>query len=149
MPKTAHGAPAPIPRTIAHAFLRCNQAGDNLLSVNPGLPAADALSIASCLLASAMTLVGSLVSTLPAHDGDVLGGAEYLIDFTKALIDSVDLEGDERENAAVSVKEAGDALAAALEDLLQQVESGTAPEIVTGGAIRALATWKTAAGGVQ
>ncbi|MBP6710385.1 MAG: DUF3077 domain-containing protein, partial [Propionivibrio sp.] len=52
--------------TTSTPFLSCNRAQTPLFSVNPGVPAADALSVASCLLDEAVIALDCIEDRVPA-----------------------------------------------------------------------------------
>ncbi len=69
--------------TIPVEFLRANSNGQRLFSVVAGVPAADALSGASCLLESAIAVL------MQEEDGSAsLFAAIRLVEMAKAAIDS-------------------------------------------------------------
>lgn len=74
-------------KTVASPFFRCNAEGDDLFSVQAGIPAAAALQSVSCLLAAACGL-------LEDEDSHEAYGAWVIIKMAKAAIDAVEL-GDE------------------------------------------------------
>lgn len=82
MPNSHHGAPAPICATRAYDFCSYNPERDCLFSVRAGIPAGDALEMASCFLDVARSAMRQL-----GEDG---GGAsayaaDHLITQAKAL----------------------------------------------------------------
>ena len=94
MPKPNHGARAPIRATCAHDFCSYNSERDCLFSVRAGVPADDALDMASCLLDAASATVRQFDE---AGIGPSAYAAEQLIVQAKALIDALapDAAGDD------------------------------------------------------
>lgn len=92
-----HGAAAPILATRSHAFYSYNPEHDCLFSVRPGVPADDALNMASCFLDVAGSLVcrlGEDYDSNSAHAADYMNSAhaaDHMITQAKALIDALDL----------------------------------------------------------
>jgi len=74
-------------KTLAIPFFRCNTQGDDLFSVRAGVPAASALSDASCLLDAACGL-------LENEDSHTAFSATVIIQMAKAVIDSVEVPND-------------------------------------------------------
>ena len=81
------GAPAPSV-TAKFPFSRCNNAGDLLFEVRAGIPAIDALESASCFMASARDLAAECASNMTGDHPDHMWGAYYLIEMSKAALDS-------------------------------------------------------------
>ena len=75
MPKTDTSTAAPV--TAAATFHSCNPAHQHLFAVRPGVSVADALEIASSLLASALSAVHSAASE---HDDEILFGAIFQLE---------------------------------------------------------------------
>lgn len=86
MPKTDTSTAAPV--TAAATFHSCNPAHQHLFAVRPGVSVADALEIASSLLASALSAVHSAASE---HDDEILFGAIFQLEAVKAIVDAADL----------------------------------------------------------
>lgn len=72
----------PAAITARHAFLSCNVDQAHLFSVNPGVPADDALAMASCLL-------GDALRAMEADDAAMSYAAHRLVQMAKAVVDSV------------------------------------------------------------
>lgn len=106
MPNTINGAPAPIRATSAYDFCfykRERDSLDCLFSVRAGIPADDALEMASCFLDAARSVAQRLVED---SGGASAYAAEQLITQAKALIDALllDTSGDDsgaRQSSAV------------------------------------------------
>lgn len=71
-------------KTSAIPFFRCNAQGDDLFAVRAGLPSADALSWASCLL-------DTVIGLLEDEESRTVNGAMVLAQMAKAAIDSVEV----------------------------------------------------------
>ena len=67
--------------TATERFLSCNSKQTKLFSVNPGVPAGDALETASCFLGDALNALG--IEDNPCF------AAQRCIEFAKAAIDAV------------------------------------------------------------
>ena len=65
--------------TTSVPFLPCNPASTRLFSVNPGVPAEDALAMVSCLLGSALSTMSTVETS----------AAERLVEMAKAALDAV------------------------------------------------------------
>ncbi|MBS1185276.1 MAG: hypothetical protein H6R09_877 [Proteobacteria bacterium] len=103
MPNTTNGAAAPIRATHAHDFFSCNSEGDCLFSVRAGIPAGDALEMASCFLDVARSAVRQLSDESAgdsSDDGNSSYAADHLITLAKALIDALST-GAQRQGGAV------------------------------------------------
>lgn len=74
--------------TRNYQFLRCNSANQQLFAVQEGVPAADALSESSWILASVVSLLGGI------EDSDEVYAALYLVRMAKAVVDSVGVFDD-------------------------------------------------------
>ncbi len=74
--------------TARHPFVRANANGDLLFEVRAGVPAINALELASCYMASARDLAGDCASAAEGENPDHLWGAFYLIEMAKAVLDS-------------------------------------------------------------
>lgn len=119
--------------TKSNSFCPISPAKDNLLAVNPGVSASDALEMVSAWLYEARN---------SASASDAFA-AFYLIDMAKAVIDSItlpDAQEVEKERRAISL------LVGALGDLVGQIESGAA-DFDTRRATGALANWTAVEGG--
>jgi hypothetical protein len=69
-------------KTARQDFMALSTEGHKLFSVNPGAPVDDALEFASCLLASALDLLGEAADTSTGWT------ARHLVETAKAVIDS-------------------------------------------------------------
>ncbi len=78
--------------TTSTPFLSCNPAKTPLFSVNPGVPAEDALAMVSCLLGDALNAITAAEGTYPF-------GAMELVEMAKAALDAV-LDGGMKGGAA-------------------------------------------------
>lgn len=67
--------------TAAEKFLSCNSKEAKLFSVNPGVPAVNALEMATCFLDDALNAMG--IEENPCF------AAQRCIEFARAVIDSV------------------------------------------------------------
>ncbi len=72
--------------TVSVPFFRANIAGQDLFSIQPGVPSSDALSWASCLLD---TVIGLLIE-LDEESNRKTEAACWLAEMAKAAIDSVE-----------------------------------------------------------
>lgn len=133
--KTNKGAAALV--TESRQFIEANPNGDRLFAVVPGIPAADALEQASCLLATARDAAYGV-----AANGKHSFAAGYLIEMAKAVVDSITLP-DAR--AIEEEAQAAGKLAEALADLVSQVQSGSSANEFR--AIAALSDWNALKGG--
>lgn len=80
---------ATAPRVTARLpFARANAVGDFLFEVRPGVPAIDAMELASCYMASARDLAAACAAETEGDTPDHLWGAYYLIELAKAALDS-------------------------------------------------------------
>ncbi len=80
------GASAPI--TTRTSFTRINAAGDLLFEVRPGVPAVDALEMASCYMASARDMASDCAQAYSGDQPDHFWAAFYLIEMAKAVLDA-------------------------------------------------------------
>ena len=101
MAVNTQGATASIRATRAYDFFSCNPEGDCLFSVRAGIPAGDALEMASCFL--------DVARSASRQRGEEGGGAseyaaDHLITLAKALIDALprDASGDDRGSRQLS-----------------------------------------------
>lgn len=74
-------------KTISSPFFKCNDQGDELFSVQVGIPAVAALQNASCLLDTA----AGLMTDMASHEAY---SAWVLITMAKAAIDAVEVGND-------------------------------------------------------
>ena len=81
--------------TTSTPFLSCNRAQTPLFSVNPGVPAADALSVASCLLDEAVIALDCIEDRVPA------GAACRLVEMAKAALDAA-IDGEMEDKPSVT-----------------------------------------------
>ena len=81
---------APAPRVTKNTpFVRANAAGEMLFSVRAGVPAVDALEMASCYLAAARDATHQMATDLSdAGLNDGVWPAYYLIEMAKAALDA-------------------------------------------------------------
>ena len=70
--------------TAAHAFFSCNTSNQNLFAVRPGIPAEDALNLASNLLDVARTCAYE-----SSEESNLSGASAYLIEMAKGAIDAL------------------------------------------------------------
>lgn len=96
--------------TTSTPFLSCNRAQTPLFSVNPGVPVADALSVASCLLDEAVIALDCIEDRVPA------GAACRLVEMAKAAVDAV-ADGEPADKPANQSAADRDLLQAALGEL--------------------------------
>lgn len=96
--------------TTSTPFLSCNRAQTPLFSVNPGVPVADALSVASCLLDEAVIALDCIEDRVPA------GAACRLVEMAKAAVDAV-ADGEPANKPANQSAANRDLLQAALNEL--------------------------------
>lgn len=90
------GATAPTRKTSPRKFFSCNPEQDMLFAVREGIPATDALEMASCFLASAQDITAEVAQD---ERGDRIWGAFYLIKMAKAVVDAaVGAVQDEERN---------------------------------------------------
>lgn len=73
--------------TRKYPFLRCNLPNQDLFAVQDGIPAHDALCEASCILSVAVSLLHGI------EDDDEANAALYLIQMAKAVVDSIEIGG--------------------------------------------------------
>ncbi len=93
---TETGATAPTRKTSPRKFFSCNPQQDMLFSVREGIPADDALEMASCFLASALDIASDVAQD---EQGDRMWGAYYLIKMAKEVVDAaVSAVQDEERN---------------------------------------------------
>ena len=102
------GATAPKRVTAQHPFFSCSPNGAPLFSVRPNIPLDDAIDIASCFLASALDTVEQVAQNV---GGDLIHGAVYLIEMSKAVVDSaagsvMRQEGETRDDHLSFLREA-------------------------------------------
>lgn len=76
--------------TTSVEFFPCNGQGTALFAVCPGVPAQDALELASCFLASADA---ALQSSLQERDDGVAWASLYLMQMAKAIVDASSAPG--------------------------------------------------------
>lgn len=81
-------ASAHINQTSRFAFQKINPSGDLLFEIRPGVPAIDALEIASCYMAAARDLAAEFASVSVGENPDHAWGSFYLIELAKAILDS-------------------------------------------------------------
>lgn len=79
------GTTAPSRITAKHPFFSCNPNGDTLFSVQPDVALDDALDLASCFLASALSIVEQVAQDVGSMQ---IHGASYLIEMAKAIVEA-------------------------------------------------------------
>ena len=73
-------------KTVAIPLFKCNLEGDNLMAIKAGIPANDAIDMASLFLDSVVGLLDGLSDDERTH---VTESAFYLAKLAKAAIDAV------------------------------------------------------------
>lgn len=83
------GASAPARKTRIVSFHSANYRGQMLFAVRPGVPAENAMEMASCYLASALEACNSVAEDPDLqHKAGLLFAAVYLVEMAKAAVDA-------------------------------------------------------------
>lgn len=81
----SENSPKKIRYTKEHAFFSCNINKQALFTLNAGIDFEDAISQASCFLASALRITQDLAID---NDSAQAWAAHYLVEISKAIVDS-------------------------------------------------------------